>query len=224
MSHRLDWPRRRSRPGLGIGLLCGLGIVCGTVRALGPETIAWRTDLRRAEQEARALDRLLWVQFTGSWCPNCLRLERETFVQPQIVGHSRKEFVPVKLQSEHHEDLVDRFGLAGIPATVVLRPSGEVVARHEGYVDAATFGAFLEGVLVRSGRAPRPTPSRPVAAAMRKDVASDKSPNRLDHVSMADDPVRPQPWMRSGRPRPGVVPREPVPPQVRRRSPESPPR
>ena len=85
-----------------------------------------------------------------------MRLERESFVHPQVVGHARDFFVPVKIQSEQHEDLVERFGLTGIPATILVKPSGEVVARHEGYVDAATFGSFLERALIRSGRSPRP--------------------------------------------------------------------
>lgn len=153
MTRRVERPRRL---GLAITLVCWMGIACGSVLALGPDAIPWRTDLRRAEIEARAQDRLLWVQFTGSWCPNCVRLERESFVHPKIVGHARNHFIPVKLQSEQHEDLVDRFGLSGIPATILVTPAGEVVARHEGYVDAATFHAFLEYALLRSGRSPRP--------------------------------------------------------------------
>ena len=156
MTKRNDRPRRI---GLGITLACWLGTVCVTVLALDHEAIPWRTDLHRAEIEARAQNRLLWVQFTGSWCPNCVRLERESFVHPQVVGHARDFFVPVKIQSEQHEDLVERFGLTGIPATILVKPSGEVVARHEGYVDAATFGTFLERALIRSGRSPRPARS-----------------------------------------------------------------
>jgi hypothetical protein len=197
MSHRLDRPRR-GRLGLGIGLLYGLGILCGSVLALGPEAIAWRTDFRRAEQEARALDRLLWVQFTGSWCPNCLRLERESLVHPRIVARARDFFVPVKIQSEQNEDLVERFGLRGIPATVVLRPSGEVVAHHEGYVDAAAFSAFLDDVLIRGGRAPRPTASHSTTRPLRESALSTKSIKEHQRVSMADDPRRPEPWAQTG--------------------------
>ena len=152
MTKRNDRPRRI---GLGIALACWLGTLCMTVLALDHEAIPWRTDFHRAELEARAQNRLLWVQFTGSWCPNCVRLERESFVDPQVVGHARNFFVPVKIQSEQHEDLVERFGLSGIPATILVKPSGEVVARHEGYVDAATFGNFLERALIRTGRSPR---------------------------------------------------------------------
>src|SRR4051812_34133236 len=103
---------RPTRVGLGAILVSWIGIAGSSALALAPETIPWRSDLRKAEVEARAQDRLIWVQFTGSWCPNCVRLERESFVHPRVVGHARNFFVPVKLQSEEHEDLVDRFGLS----------------------------------------------------------------------------------------------------------------
>lgn len=168
---------RSLRAGPGICLVAWLGILGGSHLAIGSDAIPWRSDLRVAEAEARAHDRLIWVQFTGSWCPNCVRMERESFVHPRVVGHARDSFVPVKLQSEDHEDLVDRFGLTGIPATILVRPSGEVVARHEGYVDTATFHSFLEGALIRSGRSPRQapwgrtrTPAAAAAAATDQDA------------------------------------------------------
>lgn len=177
MTKRNDRPRRI---GLGITLACWLGTLCVTVLALDHEAIPWRTDLRRAEIEARAQNRLLWVQFTGSWCPNCLRLERESFVHPQVVGHARSFFVPVKIQSEQHEDLVERFRLTGIPATVLLKPSGEVVAQHEGYVDVATFGSFLERALIRSGRSPRAAGSELTQTSASKVISG------LSHPPLPD--------------------------------------
>src|SRR4051794_1282770 len=156
MTKRIDRPRRVGR---GLCAVSWLVIGCGSVLAMGPDAIPWRSDFRRAEAEAKAQDRLLWLQFTGSWCPSCVRLEREAFVHPQVVGHARQFFVPVKLQSEEHEDLVERFRLTGIPATILITPGGEVVARNEGYVDTATFHALLETALIRSGRSPRaPSP------------------------------------------------------------------
>src|SRR4051794_9734599 len=111
MTKRIDRLRRLV---VRLGLTSWLAFGLGSIAAPGSEAISWRSDLRRAEAEARAQGRLLWVQFTGSWCPNCVRLEREAFVHPRVVGHARDSFVPVKLQSEQHEDLVERFGLTGI--------------------------------------------------------------------------------------------------------------
>src|SRR4051812_14093824 len=124
MTKRNDRPRRVGR---SLGLVGWLAIGCGSVLAMGPAAIPWRSDLRHAEAEARAQDRLLWGQFTGSWCPHCGRLQPEAFLHPMVVGHARNFFVPVKLQAEEHEDLVDRFGLTGIPATILVAPMGEVV-------------------------------------------------------------------------------------------------
>jgi hypothetical protein len=148
---------RLSRVSPRPALFCWLGVVCLFALGLSPATIPWRTDFHRAESEARAKSRLLWVQFTGSWCPNCVRMERESFIHPQVVDKACSRFIPVKIQSEQHEELVDRFGLSGIPATVIVKPSGEVVALHEGYLDAVAFHGFLERALVQSGHSAQPT-------------------------------------------------------------------
>src|SRR3954449_2787420 len=175
MIKRIDRLRRLVvRLGLASWLAFGIGSIPSP--GSGAEAISWRSDFRPAEAEARAQGPLLWVQFTGSWCPNCVRLEREAFVNPRVVGHARDSFVPVKLQSEQHEDLVDRFGLTGIPATLLIAPGGQVIARHEGYVDTATFRSFLEEALSRSSRHPRPSPSRvtPASVASTGDRAKDR--------------------------------------------------
>jgi YHS domain-containing protein/thioredoxin-related protein len=128
-----------------------LFLAVSAVVAAGPDDIPWRQDLRRAQAEAQAQNRPIWVQFTGPWCHFCDRMERESFVHPKIVGHARDFFVPVKLRSDVHEDLALHFGLTGLPATIILKPSGEELARHEGYVNADTFHAFLQDTLSRHG-------------------------------------------------------------------------
>jgi hypothetical protein len=175
----MERPRAR---GLGIALACWLAIAGPAALAGGPETIAWRTDLRAAEVEARAQNRLLWIQFTGAWCPNCVRLERESFVDPRIVGHARQSFIPVRITSDQHEELVERFRLEGIPATIVLSPAGQVITRHEGYVDATTFGAFLERALIQAGRMPGPQ-----GPAMARTIGPPTLPGRSLPAAIAAD-------------------------------------
>lgn len=129
--------------------------------------IAWWTDLARAQAEARARDRPLWIQFTGPWCHFCNLMEREALVDAQVIARSRDGFIPVKLQPEGHEALVSAVGLAGLPATVIVSPDGQIIARHEGYLDSRSFLAFLDSTprpqpVARSEqpvvRAPRPAP------------------------------------------------------------------
>src|SRR4051794_33528276 len=123
--------QRKSRP-IGMGIVALLSFVsawmAGAPALGGPAYgIEWRGDLRRAVAEAEASNRLLWLQFTGPWCHFCQLMDRESFVNPKVVGQSRERFVPVKLQSEQHEDLASRFAISGLPATVIVTASGEVI-------------------------------------------------------------------------------------------------
>ena len=64
-----------SRPvrfGAGLFLTMALaGLATVSARGAGQGTIPWRDDLHRALQEARERNLLVWVQFTGPWCPSC---------------------------------------------------------------------------------------------------------------------------------------------------------
>jgi YHS domain-containing protein/thioredoxin-related protein len=135
-------------------------LVASAVRAADSGAISWRQDLRPAREEARAQNRPLWIQFTGPWCPFCERMERESFVHPKIVRLARQSFVAVKLRSDLHESLALQLGLTGLPATIILKPSGEEIGRHEGYLEAESFHAFLQNTLSRHGLLARTDPGR----------------------------------------------------------------
>jgi hypothetical protein len=150
--------RRRVVTGVALGIALSLP-AAGPAQtpSPGPATIGWRHDLPRALAEARALDRLVWVQFTGPWCHNCLRMERESFNHPSVLGQAAAEFVAVKLRSDVHEELAVGYGLSALPATVILRPTGTVVATTQGFLDPGSLAAFLRDALAREGR---PTTAR----------------------------------------------------------------
>ena len=127
------------------------GYCTGSGLALEPEAITWRKDYGRAIEEARVANRLLWIQFTSSWCPNCTRMERESFPHPAIVQHARDSFVPVMLRADVHEQLALGFNLSGLPATVIVSSSREILASHQGFLGPAEFEAFLRESLSRQG-------------------------------------------------------------------------
>ena len=128
------------------------GIATVAARGAGQGTIPWRVDLHQALQEARERNLLVWVQFTGPWCPSCHRMERESLTDPRVVASSRERFVPVKLRTDAHEALVAHFGLEGIPATIILKPSGEIVSKNEGFVESEPFLAMLGDALARTAQ------------------------------------------------------------------------
>ena len=145
-------PAPASRAGLGLGLL--LLAACGS-HAGAPDSIVWRTDLERARAEAQALGRPIWLQFTAPWCGYCRMMERESFARPDVVALARARFVTVQASPEVDEDLARTYNITGIPATLLLKPTGEVIARQDGYTDPASFRALLDRV---------PVPNRPTEA------------------------------------------------------------
>ena len=68
-------------------------------------------------------------------------------------AHAQRSFVPVKLRSDLNEELALGFELSGLPATVIVAPSREVVAVRQGYLGPDELGLLLEQALSR--HAPR---------------------------------------------------------------------
>jgi hypothetical protein len=158
MNPRL-FPIHPTAPAVGVAVIVSLFAFAGDLltsaaSAADPESIAWRAEYNSAYLEAKAAKRLLWVQFTGPWCPNCKRMERDSFPQPQIVKQSRESLVPVKLRSDENEDLATRFNLTGLPATLVIDPETQkVLAFHQGYLGPDELdGVFREATALHEVR------------------------------------------------------------------------
>jgi YHS domain-containing protein len=129
--------------------LAATGMSPSSCPASDDAAINWREDYFAALDEAKAINRLLWVQFTGPWCPHCTRMEQDSFPHPAIVDHARTSFVPVKLRSDVHEQLALSFNLSALPATIIVAPNREIVALHQGYLGPDDFDAFLRQSLER---------------------------------------------------------------------------
>ncbi len=143
---------RAHRGCTGVSLiLVFLGCSLGLTHASEDESegISWRTDYGRALEEARTRNQLLWIQFTAPWCPNCTRMEQDSFVHPAIREHARRSFVPVKLRSDVNEELALSFELSGLPATVIVAPSRQVILVRQGYLGPGELGDLLENATRR---------------------------------------------------------------------------
>jgi thioredoxin-related protein/YHS domain-containing protein len=159
MPRRLTWDQSPGGPNALIVLIAGLSsIALSATRAdaglfdATSNAVPFRTDLGAAQAEAKERDLILWIQFTGPWCPNCRRMERGAFVHQTVVSLAKEKFVPVKLRSDEYESLALNLGLSVLPSTVLVRPNGEVINKFEGYGDPTEFYAFLQENLIKEGR------------------------------------------------------------------------
>ena len=117
----------------------------------------WITDYEQGQQEAKANNKLVLLDFTGSdWCGWCILLDREVFSKPQFKEYASKNLVLVELDfpktkpmSEttrmQNVRLAQRYQVQGFPTIVVLNGDGQVVAEL-GYMQggADAFIAILE--------------------------------------------------------------------------------
>jgi YHS domain-containing protein len=164
-------PLRQRRVAPGVSFVLAVICACAAdvvVNAMEDDAIAWRDDYAGAFDEAKAANRPLWLQFTGPWCPNCTRMERDSFSRPAILQVARQSFVPVKLRSDIHEQLAVSFNLSTLPATVIVAPNRDVVATHQGYLGPIELDAFLRDSLSRLPGKPaesRPQPDKSSSAA-----------------------------------------------------------
>lgn len=154
-------------------------------RAQEPASIAWRTDFEAARAEASAARSPLWLQFTGSWCGYCAKMERDIFTHPNIVKLGNERFIPVKLQADVYAELAAAHGLEGLPATVLIAPSGRIVAKNEGYLEVEELANLL------AQAAPEPEnrvaePRRDESTKMKSTAAGD--PPRATEVKATDRP------------------------------------
>ena len=140
----------------------------------------------RALEDARAANRLLWIQFTGPWCPNCTRMESESFPDPTIIAHARRSFVPVKLRSDLNEQLVVACQITGIPASVVVAPNRDVIAIRQGFLGPDELDLFLRESLARCPL--KPAADESATARDRKVPAPETAGTRAPEGPSENEP------------------------------------
>ena len=58
----------------------------------------WLTDYKKAQQEAKAGNKFLLLDFTGSdWCGWCKKFDKEVLLQPEFKDFARDNLVVVEL-------------------------------------------------------------------------------------------------------------------------------
>jgi len=105
----------------------------------------WQTDYKKAQQEAKAGNKFLLLDFTGSdWCGWCKKFDREVLLQPEFKDFARDNLVVVELDfprgkpqtpelRKQNRELAQQYDIVGFPTIVVLNADGQKLWRYDGY-------------------------------------------------------------------------------------------
>jgi len=125
---------------------------------LAQAEFGWLNDYKKAQQEAKANNKFLLLDFTGSdWCFWCKKFDAEILSQAQFKDFAREnlvlleiDFPRAKSQSpeikKQNEELAQQYQIMGFPTIVVLSADGQKLWQYDGYFPdgAAAFIAELE--------------------------------------------------------------------------------
>jgi len=123
----------------------------------------WITDLKKAQEEAKASHKLVLVYFTGSdWCGYCVMFERAILSKPEFTDYASKNLIlleidfprrkaqPVELKKQNAQ-LAERFQAEGFPTLVVLDGDGKAVWRYDGFYSGGVTAFLAELDKIRKG-------------------------------------------------------------------------
>ena len=112
-----------------------------SARVVGAETNSvWRTDHKTALQEAEERKLPLLIHFYADWCMPCQRMERDVFSNSSVRDLLGTRFIALKVNSDHRQDLVRRYGIETLPSDIMIDPlSGRTIKQSDGFQDINTY-------------------------------------------------------------------------------------
>ena len=105
------------------------------------ETIAWFTNLEKAQEVAQERDIPIFIHFTGSdWCGWCWKLEEEVYSKPVFQDYVAENMVmvtidfPKKIQQTvevkaYNRALATKYDVRGYPTVQLLNPDASPIAK-----------------------------------------------------------------------------------------------
>lgn len=140
------------------------------------DRVNWSHDVESALRSASQSGRLVLMKFTADWCGYCKKMERETFTRPAVAQVVNQRFVPVLVDADKHEELVQHLKIKGLPALLVVSPEMVILSRISGFQTEEKLLPKLHNVLathkssstvqtrVAGSSGFTPAPTRPVSA------------------------------------------------------------
>jgi len=135
-----------------------VAVLSGSVRA-----DTWETDVKKAQEQAKSGNKLVFLDFTGSdWCGYCIRLNKDILSQPMFKEYANKNLVLVEIDfprgkpqtadlRKQNQQLAMQYHIEGFPTIVVLNGAGRKIWQYEGYFPGGPDAFIAELEKARKG-------------------------------------------------------------------------
>ncbi len=124
----------------------------------GAAEATWLTDLPQAKAQAKAENKMVLLDFTGSdWCGWCMKFKKEVLDTPEFQDYAAKSVVLMEVDFPNKKQQTDdlkkanaalksKYDIHGYPTLVVLDQNGREIGRQVGYAKGGpqAFVAKLE--------------------------------------------------------------------------------
>lgn len=128
--------------------------------AADKDVFKWETDLETAKKRAKAENKKILADFTGSdWCGWCIRLKKEVFDTPEFQAYAAKNLIMLELDfpktkelpaalKEQNDKLAKEFQISGFPTILLMNSRGREINRT-GYEEGGpeNYIKHLKGLL-----------------------------------------------------------------------------
>jgi len=117
------------------------------------ERISSLAELDSKLAAAKAANKPVLLDFFATWCTDCVRMEKTTFVDPQVTGVLGEQFIALQIDVTDPNDpgtkaVKQRFNVFGPPAFIFIGRNGEVRSdlNFYGYKSPGEFMAVLSRI------------------------------------------------------------------------------
>ena len=147
------------------------------------EGVAWSTWSNELFNRAAVEHKFVLLNLENQWCQDCHDMEVATYADESVQALIRKEYIPVKVDSNARPDLNNRYWNYALPGIVVFNSDGSEIVRQQGYMPPRQMASMLQAIIDD----PSPGPSVKPEPAVQYSVSPSIDPAVLKEVQKSFD-------------------------------------
>ncbi|HET9263784.1 MAG TPA: DUF255 domain-containing protein [Vicinamibacterales bacterium] len=151
--------------------------------------ISWSPWHPDAFARARAEAKPVLLSISATWSHWCREMDRTSYADETVAEQVNSRFVPVRVDADRRPDIMERYGLGGLPTTAFLTAEGAIVTGGT-FVSVGRFATVLSQVADAFAARREEIAARSMAAGERSSpapAAAPRSDSLLDAILQTYD-------------------------------------